>query len=364
MRTIRCLAFLLAATATASPQAQDMIGVTWTGAIFRVDSSTGESSLASAGLFGQNCLARDSQGELWTISRAVLGTPTYYLTHLDPSSLDSQIIATCNDVRSLANAGNGELFAIERQANGDALARINTTTGARTLLGNTEETIVGMTMHQGLLYAYSAASGLGTLDPATGAFTDAGAFGANSSVQWLAERPDGQLIGGGYGFYTIDVQTGATTNYSQGNPSAFLAGVQPSGMALPFGTGCYGVELGVQGTLKAGSLLTTFSTGYPGTGAVVGMAGALIVGASNQSYQNTLLPANLDPLLGTTGCSLYVSPDVSELNFTTGGATPSLFFAVPLPPTIALQTFYLQHAAFDFTGATYWSNAIELHVGS
>lgn len=264
MRTIRCLAFLLAATATTSLQAQDMIGVTWTGAIFRVDSSTGESSLASAGLFGQNCLARDSQGELWTISRAVLGTPTYYLTHLDPSSLDLQIIATCNDVLSLANAGNGELFAIERQ----------------------------------------------------------------------------------------------------GNPSAFLAGVQPSGMALPFGTGCYGVELGVQGTLKAGSLLTTFSTGYPETGAVVGMAGALIVGASNQSYQNTLLPADLDPLLGTTGCSLYVSPDVSELNFTTGGATPSLFFAVPLPPTIALQTFYLQHAAFDFTGATYWSNAIELHVGS
>ncbi|MFT4512648.1 MAG: hypothetical protein ACI89X_002202 [Planctomycetota bacterium] len=364
MRTARCLALFLAATATTSLQAQDMIGVTWSGAIYTVQSSSGESSLATPGLFGQNCLARDSQGELWTISRGLLGSPTYFLTHLDPSSLDLQIIAVCNDVRSMADAGSGELFAIERQAGGDALSRINTTTGARTFLGNTGETIVGMTMHQGLLYAYSAASGVGTLDPLTGAFTDAGPFGANSSVQWLAERPDGQLIGGGHAFYTIDVQSGATTNYSQGNPNAFLAGVQPSGMALPFGTGCYGVELGVQGSLKAGSLLTTRSIGYPSTGAVVGMAGALIVGTSNQSFQNIQLPIDLDPLLGTTGCSLYVSPDVSELNFTTGGPAPSLFFPVPLPPAIALQTFYLQHAAFDFTGATYWSNAIELHVGS
>ena len=364
MRTVRSLALLLAATTTATVHAQDMIGVSWSGAIFAVDSATGESSLAAPGLFGQHCLTRDDQGNLWTISRTFLGTPIYHLTRLNPSSLNLQAIATCNDVRSMANAGNGELYAIEHQASGDLLVRLNTTTGARTLIGYTGETINGMVMHQGLLYAYSATEGLGTLNTTTGAFTDAGPFGPNTTVKWLAERPDGQLIGGGYGFYTIDVQTGATTNYSQGNPNANLAGVQPSGMALPFGSGCYGVELTANGSLKSGSILTTHSTGYPPTGAVVGMAGALIVGTSNTIFQTVSLPLNLDPFLGTSGCSLYVSPDVSELNFTTGGIAPSLFFPIPLPPATAYQTFYLQHAAFDFSNNTYWSNAIKLHIGS
>src|SRR5690606_18729816 len=125
-------------------------------------------------------------------------------------------------------------------------------------------------------------------------------------------------------------------------------GVQPSGMTQSFGSGCAGIELSANGPLKAGSLLTTHSTGYPPTGAVVGMAGALIIGTSNQTHNNVPLPLNLDPLLGTTGCSLYVSVDATALNFTTGGAAPSLFFPVVLPPAVAHQTFYLQHAGFDF----------------
>lgn len=355
---------LLTAFATPAAYAQDMLGLTYSGAIHSVQSSTGESELLGPALFGHNCLARDGQGELWTVSRNLLGTPVYYLTHLDPSTLELQVVATCNDVRSMADAGAGELFAIERQSSGgDLLVRIDTATGSRTLVGNTEQTIVGMASLQGTLYGYSDVLGLGTLDPSTGEFTDVGPFGPNSNVQWLAERTDGQLIGGSFGFYEIDTQTGATTNYSQGNPNVQLAGVQPSGLALAFGTGCYGVELSAQGTLKAGTLMTTRSTGYPSTGAVVGLAGALVLGTSNQSFNNIPLPIDLDPLLGTSGCSLYVSPDVSELNFTTGGAAPSLFFAVDLPPAVALQTFYLQHAAFDFTGATFWSNALALHVG-
>jgi hypothetical protein len=361
VHTFRYFAFLLTTvTGPMTAHAQDMIGVSWSGAIYTVDSTTGASSLAGPGLFGQNCLGRDASGNLWTVSRTFFGTPVYYLTQLDQSSLELQIIATCRDVRALADAGNGELFAIEYQANNYQLARINTTTGARTFIGGTGETIKGMAMQQGILYAYSASSGLGTLDPATGAFMDIGPFGADTGVQWLAERSDGQLIGGGYGFYTIDVATGATQSYSPGNPNANLAGVQSSGMAQPFGSGCAGIELRASGSLRAGSLLSTHSTGYPSTGAVVGMAGALIVGTSNTSFQNVALPLDLDPLLGTNGCALYVS----ELDFTTGGAAPSLFFPILLPPATAHQTFFLQHAAFDFTGATFWSNAVRLHIGS
>jgi hypothetical protein len=341
-----------------------MIGVTWSGAVYTVDSTTGTSTLAAPGLFGQNCLARDAAGDLWTVSRTFLGTPIYYLTQLDASSLELQAVTVCPDVRALADAGNDELYAMEFQVNGYQLSRIHKSTGARTVIGNTGEAIHGMAMHQGVLYAYGANSGLGTIDPMTGEFTDAGPFGGNSNIQWLAVRPDGQLIGGGYGFYTIDTQSGATVNYSPGNPTANLAGVQASGMALPFGSGCEGIELRANGQLTAGSLLTTHSVGYPSTGAVVGMAGVMIIGSSNTSHNNIPLPIDLDPLLGTTGCSLYVSVDVTAINFTTGSTAPSLFFPFTLPAGLANRTIYLQHAGFDFTGASYWSNALRVRIGA
>lgn len=364
MPTTLSLAFLLATTlATVAAHPQDMIGVTQSGAIYTVDSMVGTSSVVAPGLFGPTCLARDDNGICWTISRELLGTPTYYLTQLNTSSFALQIVATCNDVRGLANAGNGELYAIEHLPTNYTLSRINTATGARTLIGFTGHVIRGLAMHQGQLYAHSTTAGLGTLDTATGAFTDVGSGGYNGSVQWLTSRSDGVLIGGAFDFYEMNTQSGQSLFYAAGDPQVFLAGVQSTGMILPYGSGCEGIELTASGSLKAGSLLTTHSSGYPSTGAVVGMAGALILGSSRTTYQNVTLPLDLDPLLGTTGCSLYASIDVSQLNFTTGTGAPSLFVPISLPQAIAYQTFYIQHAGFDFTGDTFWSNGIQLYVG-
>ena len=49
---------LLPAAATA----QDMLGVSFEGSIYSVDSTTGATELVSAGIFGHNCMARDAAG--------------------------------------------------------------------------------------------------------------------------------------------------------------------------------------------------------------------------------------------------------------------------------------------------------------
>jgi len=358
MRTL-CLALSLTGLA-GSAAAQDMIGVTWTGSIYSIDSFTGTSELVAGGLFGHNAMARDENGTVWTSARTLLGVPVYFLTRLDTTTFEQTIVAPIGDTRALASAGNGILYAAEFFPDNHRLMRIDTATGVRTFVGSTGTNVQAMTMLNGTLYGWSIDDGLGTIDPATGVWTDLGPSGG-ANVQWLSVRSDGQMIGGGQEFYTIDRSTGAFQSFASGLLD--FRGAERSQFALPFGSGCQGVELRVTGTLQPGSYLSTVSTGYPSTGAVVGIAGAILVGTSRTSYQNVPLPLDLDPLLGTNGCSLYTSVDASRIGFTTGTATPSFFAPVLLPPDVGGQTFYLQHAAFDANGDTYWSNGVQVHVG-
>ncbi|MEZ6036485.1 MAG: hypothetical protein R3F29_03320 [Planctomycetota bacterium] len=348
-------------TAAAVP-AQDMIGLTLSGNLYAVDSFSGSAELLGAGLFGHQSLARDDAGDLWTVSRTLLGSAQYFLTRISPDTLAVEVTAPAVDTRALAYEGNGKLLAIEFVPGNNFLTRIDIATGVRTFVGATGHDIQGLTMHQGTLYAWSSSVGLGTIDPATGAFTDVGPGGGSDEVQWLAMRSDGALIGGGLEFFTIDVLTGFRTAYASGD--VYLQGCEATGMVRQLGSGCYGVELTGRGSLRPGSVLTTRSTGYPSTGAVVGIGGALLVGTSKTDYQGVPLPASLDALLGTEGCTLYTSIEGSRLDFTTGGAAPSLFCPVAIPPGFHDATFFVQHAGFDFTGAFYWSNAIEVHVAN
>ena len=101
MRTTLSVTILVATMlTTATTRGQDMLGVTQSGAIYTVDSFAGASSVVAPGMYGQTCLTRDGTGTCWTISRQLLGSPTYYLTRIDPSSFATQIIAPCNDVRA------------------------------------------------------------------------------------------------------------------------------------------------------------------------------------------------------------------------------------------------------------------------
>jgi len=347
--------------AAASPAlAQDMLGVSYSGSIYALDSATGDAQVVGAGLFGHNCMARDEHGDLWTISRNLLGNPIFYLTRIDQASLQPEIVAVNRDVTALANAGGGELYSLEFVPGNEQLFRVDTTSGARTFIGATGAALDGMAVHQGTLYAWSDVEGLGTLDTTTGAFTSLG--GPTTDLDWLAVRSDGELIGGGANLVTLDTTTGSFTAYA--TSGALLRGAETTGLLLPFGEGCGGVELRASGDLRAGSVLATQSTGYPTTGALVGIAGVIVVGASRTMSDDVPLPLDLDPLLGTSGCSLYVSADATAIGYTTGAATPSLFFPVELPATFAHATFYLQHAAFDFNGTWFWSNALQLHIGS
>ncbi len=359
MRSVVTVIFAAAAAVGTAP-AQDMLGVTYGGTVWAVDSRTGVGTPVAAGLFGHDCLARDENGDLWTIGRTLLGTPAYFLTRLDPSSLELEIVAPARDTRALADAGNGELFAIEFVPGNGQLFRIDTATGARTFVGATGVDIEGLAVREGVLYAWSTSHGLGVLDPGTGAFADVGGPGSND-IRWLAVRDDGELVGGETGWFVIDPFTGTAKRYAQGNVA--LRGAEASGMVLPYGQGCGGVALRAAGSLRAGSLLTTLSTGYPSTGATVGHAGALLVGSSRTEFQNVPLPLLLDPLLGTTGCSLYTSIDNAVLGFTTGGVAPSFFYPVQLPASVANRTFFVQHAGLSVTGASWWSNGLLVRVG-
>ncbi|MFK7741800.1 MAG: hypothetical protein AB8H80_15885 [Planctomycetota bacterium] len=357
------LSLALALGSTAGElHAQDMLGVTYSGALIAVDSQTGDERAIGPGLFGQNCLCSDEQGALWTVSRVTLGTPTYLLTSIQPGSLALQAQHVVPDLRGLADAGNGELFAAEFQLSGPSLlSRIDTATGARTVIGPMAANVEALAMHQGTLYGYSTDEGLGTIDTSDGSFAALSASPVLIGARWLATSPDDQLIGGAVGYYEFDTTTGFPLLYANG--SSQLRGAAVSGLSLPYGTGCGGIELRCTGSLKAGSWLTTRSTGYPQTGALVGIGGAILIGTSRTAIQGVPLPFDLDPVLGTSGCTLLTSSEASELSFTTGSA-PSLYRPIEVPLGVAGQTFYVQHAGFDFGGNYYWSNGVEVRIGS
>lgn len=351
---------LTAAATLSSVSAQDMIGVTYTGEILAIESQTGGETVLAAGAFGLNCLARDDAGTLWSVSRATLGTPTYMLTSIDPATLQVQAWRPTGDIRALADAGNGELYAAFFSTGDYMLARIGTTSASYAAIGPTTTRLQAMTMHDGSLYGYSLDEGLGTIDTTDGAFTPlSGPQGFN--VQWLASTPDGELIGGGLEYVRFDASNGAAHFYASG--SNYVRGADASGMAFPYGDSCGGITLRCNGTLRPGSVLTTVSTGYPSTGALVGIGGAIVVGASRTSFQGVPLPLDLDPFLGTRGCSLHASVDASELSFTTGGAAPSLYRPILVPPALANYTVFVQHAGFDFNDRFFWSNGVQVHIG-
>jgi len=89
----------------------------------------------------------------------------------------------------------------------------------------------------------------------------------------------------------------------------------------------------------------------------------VVLGLSTTLYQAHALPLLLDPLLGTTNCTLYASIDASVLVFT-GTTTPaSLQFGLPLTGAAAGARFHLQHVCFEpVPGNLSFSNGIAVQV--
>lgn len=345
--------------------AQDMIAVDWTGGVYALDSTTGAATPIGVGFFGQNSLCRDAGGVLWT-SGAQGPFPYYVVARLDPVALTTTPMFASLDLRALAAGSGTTLYAITHNysANTNSFYRIDTATGVHTLVGLTGTSAVqGMTALNGVLYAWDLQRGLGTIDPSVGVFVDVGnAPGGN--VQWLAVRSDGQLIGGGLQLFAIDPLTGVASLYASTTP---LRGAETSQFAARFGTGCDGggglgpVSLSVAGTLRPGSLVTTTSTGHTPT--LVVTPGFLAIGTSNTTHGGSTLPLSLDPILGTTGCSLYVSIDATLYTSMVLGPPMMLQFTFGIPPGFQHTTFYVQHFALDpVPGGVSASNGVAVRI--
>lgn len=153
------------------------------------------------------------------------------------------------------------------------------------------------------------------------------------------------LVGGtGGDLYEIDQAGNAAiiaTNTSPGTNVSGLAYVQVGCFAAPFGAACDGpsgsTAMTLSGDCSVGGTITTTSGNH--TAPALGLA---VYGLSE------IAPAlDLGPILGATGCNLYVSPDVLV-----GGLTnASGVFTGTVTSTAAFagNRVYVQHAVLEGT---------------
>lgn len=346
--------------------AQDMVGVDFFGDLYAIDSFTGAAATIGFGVVGQNCLARDGNGTLWSSGRISNGlTTNHFISRIDPVQGSAHLMFPAHDIRGLATGSGSTLYASVHEGGPSALYRYDTASGVATRIGPSRANeIQGLTAHQGLLYAWDLSLGLGIVDTATGVFTDVNPAVGGRNIQWLAERGDGQLIGGGLELFTIDTATGVATAYASTTP---VRGAERSSFAAGFGTGCDGgtgiVTLRASGMLVPGTAVTTTSIGHTDFGPIFSQVGIAVLGFSRSSTQGLPLPALLDPILGTVGCSLHVSVDGFDVVPTIASGVVAMQHTVLLPPILHDYTFFVQHLALDrVPGGLSASNGLMLHV--
>lgn len=132
------------------------------------------------------------------------------------------------------------------------------------------------------------------------------------------------------------------------------------GFAIPYGTACpapYGTpELVANGPFTTGTPVV-FQSGNHEANAV----GVTIFGFNSTVYQGIPLPLSLDPIFGTTGCTLYTDVVVTALAVTgaTAPATLSQPFGIPPGPWTGFQ-FNVQQGCLE--SATNWSFTNALQV--
>ena len=344
---------------------QDMVAASWGGPIYSLNSYTGVTAQISTGLFGQNALARDGQGRLWSTQRSASAPFVYDLTRTDPRVPSTTVqFANTADIRGLTGVGGTLMAAIVNAAVGtaDSLALVDVATGQVTTIGATGLSgLQSIVAKNGVLYGFDLTAGLVALNPATGLATDVnGAIGGTgTNIQWLAFRADGTLVGGGATLFTIDLNTGATAAFGPTLPD--LRGAELwQNFTRTFGTGCAGATGAVTMTASLTGtgpiLLQTTSVHH-----AVGVAGIAVFGLSNTAYNGAPLPLLLDPIFGTSGCRLYANVDATIGGIGSGG---SLAIPFTFPAPVDVFPFFVQHFALEpVPGGLSASNAAIVQVG-
>lgn len=363
MRQSAAACLLLGLTLPA--QGFDAIGVTFTGQILRLDTTTGATSGLGTGQLGQNALAVTADGRIWTTVRSGIAAPfQFHLALIDPHT-GAETLPFGNqdvgDLRGLCNDGANDLMAIRDVGGPDEFVRIDTTTGVVTAVGPTGFSgIQALDFTAAGLRAWDLTAGLLRIDVNTGAASDPfPGVGGPAGLQWLATEPlTGRTFVGRGTVQEVDLQTGllGPAVAFAGNPD--LRGVEfTTGSITVFGHPCGG-NVRVRASFLAGQTIALATRSGPHD---LGALGALIVGFSRTSHQGIPLPAPLDPLLGTSGCELFVSVDFPQIGFV--GANNFLDFSVPVPSALSWFPLYVQHAVFETVpGGMTWTTALQVRT--
>jgi hypothetical protein len=283
--------FVAAALLSCSLSAQDILGVTWGGSVYTLDSTTGASTLVgSSGYSRINCLAKDASGTFYACSNPSGGNSI--LITIDPATGVGTSVATSNigDVRGLAFGPSGVLYATD--ANGtDTLWVMDPATAQATAVGSTGmSTIQGLGFAGGVLYAADVSGPMiATLDLASGQGTVVGS--SSAALQALFEDSAGNLWGAWNELYRVDPTTGATTQVGSGyaldirgaafvGPTLSLIGTPDQISVSAGGSQVLSMDVGAAFALSPYQILGSVSGSAPGF-----------------PYAGTVVPLNFDAYL-------------------------------------------------------------------
>jgi hypothetical protein len=236
--------FALFLAAAAAPS-QDMVGVSWGGSAYYIDSATGTGGLLGNTGYGSiNSMAKAPNGTIYAM--AGYGSSNSLIT-INPATGAATLVGNSNliSVRGLAFGAAGTLYAAEDTSGTgigvDDIYTVNTTNGFATRIGSTGYSgIQGLGFANGTLYGWEAGSGSGfgiglvTINTSTGAATDVNPAvgGTASEVQTICASPSGQIYGGRDALYTINAATGVITLVGSGGYGD-LRGIEFTGAGGP-----------------------------------------------------------------------------------------------------------------------------------
>lgn len=231
MRKILILASISALAAAA--QAETLLGASWSGATYTMDSTTGNVTLlnGATGFTSYNSMAYHG-GTFYSVSGSTL-------VSIDPTTGAGTAVVglSSSDIRGLASH-NGRLYGT-LQGSTDSLVVINTGTGAVTTIGSMGFTgIQGLASNGSTLYAWDIGRGLGTVDTGSGLATMLGGPGTGN-IQAIEFLSDGSMVGGRDVLYSIDTTTGnfALIGGSGSSDIRGLAVVPEPGTMIALGAG-------------------------------------------------------------------------------------------------------------------------------
>lgn len=323
---ISAISMLLSGSSAA---AQDMIGVSWSGNVYSIDSTTGTSvQIGSTGLgSGANSMTIGPLGEVYCFQRVgPAGNYQSQLVVLDPlTGMATAINAPFSvDVRGAAyDAATGLIFLINDNATSgtgsDALVTYSVATQTVTSIGSTGDTNLQSLAitPDGKIYTYVMLGAnqdrLAVLDRNTGAMTiiSQAPQTTQSTIQFLTAKDNNTLYAGRDDLHSIDTTTGVMSLLFSGI-GADLRGCdyltplcyQTYGAGCP-GSGGFTPELGLTNCPVAGAGISiNISKALGGANAVLffgTMQSALPMGGGCFLNVQPLLPLTIPLTLGGFG---------------------------------------------------------------